>query len=97
MKISSRRPASVEAVVSDIRDKWSAEDLAFVKSGAYSPGAIWRRIRNEYGLWDPKCPLTAHWHEKPDERFIRDGIDFSVDHPDSVSERIENLLRESLQ
>jgi hypothetical protein len=87
----------VEAIVSDIRDKWSAEDLAFVKSGAFSMGAVGRRIRNEYGLWNPSCPLTARWHADPANRFIRDGIDFSVDHPDSVAERIESLLREQLQ
>lgn len=97
MKISSRRPASVEAIVSDILSRWSRDDLDFVREGILCYGAVGRRIRNEYGLWDPKCPLTAHWHEKPDERVIRDGIDFSIDHPDSVSERIESLLREQLQ
>jgi len=42
-------------------------------------------IRNECGLWDPDHPLTTHWHKFPEERDMRDGTDYSADHPDSVS------------
>jgi hypothetical protein len=84
-------------IVADILADWSSSDLAFVKSGRASLGAVGRRIRNEYELWNPQCSLTRRWHACPKERDIRDGIDFSIDHPDSVSERIENLLREALQ
>lgn len=45
-------------------------------------------IRNECGLWDPEHPLTTRWHKFPDERDIRDGVDYSEDHPDSVSMKI---------
>lgn len=42
-------------------------------------------IRNHYELWDPEHLLTTHWHKFPLERDMRDGVDYSADHPDSVS------------
>lgn len=49
-------------------------------------------IRNECGLWDPDHPLTTHWHKFPAERDLRDGVDYSMDHPDSVSMDIMKLV-----
>jgi len=42
-------------------------------------------IRNEFGLWRPDHPLTQHWHEHPEDHDVRDGCDYSNDHPDAVS------------
>ena len=55
-----------------------------------------RMIRNEYGLWDENHPLTTHWHKFPDERNIVEGVDYSVDHPDSVSMRIVEAAEKKL-
>lgn len=45
-------------------------------------------IRNTYGLWDKTHPLTTEWHTNPGSHDIRDGTDYSKDHPDSVSNEI---------
>ncbi len=54
-----------------------------------------RDIRNEYGLWHTH-PLTARWRsEGPND--LRDGVDYSIDHPDNVSGQIFERLIERLR
>ena len=96
MKIRSRAHdrTTLDGIVQAIVAEWSPEDLEFVRARRYDFGMIERRIRNEFGLWDPTHPLTAQWHAKPEERDVRDGIDHSVDHPDAISSAIHaDLLR----
>jgi len=45
-------------------------------------------IRNEFGLWQEDHPLTANWFAHPEKHDLRDGVDYSEDHPDAVSMRI---------
>jgi hypothetical protein len=45
-------------------------------------------IRNTYGLWDPTHVLTTNWANNPESRDMRDGVDYSNDHPDAVSNEI---------
>jgi hypothetical protein len=45
-------------------------------------------IRNSYGLWNPEHPLTTKWANDESSRDIRDGTDYSKDHPDAVSNDI---------
>jgi hypothetical protein len=45
-------------------------------------------IRNTYGLWNPEHPLTTNWANNEAGRDIRDGTDYSKDHPDAVSNDI---------
>jgi hypothetical protein len=49
-------------------------------------GTLGRTIRNEYKLWD------TNW--TPD---IRDGVDYSPDHPDQVSMRVLEEVWERLK
>lgn len=44
-------------------------------------------IRNFYGLWG-YSPLTKEWREHPEKRHIVDGVDWSKDHPEQISEEI---------
>ena len=53
-------------------------------------------IRNEFSLWATDHPLTKNWHQNPDDRNIVDGVDFSDDHPDSVSMRIMELVHKKI-
>lgn len=46
--------------------------------------AMCRHIRNQYGLWYDN-PLTRNWRENESGRDMRDGVDYSVDHPDNIS------------
>lgn len=59
--------------------------------------AIMREVRNEYGLWYDN-PLTEKWRTDESSRDIREGVDFSQDHPDNVSliiyKRIEEIAKE---
>ncbi len=94
---SQRRLDTVDAIVERILATWPAEDLKFVKDHpADMVGLVGRAIRNEFNLWDPTHPLTSHWHLHPEARNIVDGVDFSEDHPDAVSEAILTLLRRKL-
>jgi hypothetical protein len=56
-------------------------------------GAIKRWIRNMYGLWSIS-PLTKKWRTKEDSREIVNGIDYSKDHPDNISEVIFLRVKE---
>lgn len=91
-----RAQASIQAIASLILKEWSAEDLAFVKTGAYDFGMCARAIRNDYGLWEFDHPLTQHWHMHPEARNIVDGIDYSEDHPDAVSAEILGCVKAQL-
>ena len=55
-----------------------------------------RWIRNTYGLWYDN-PLTEKWRTDKASHDMRDGVDFSADHPDNLSAdiiaRIWELLR----
>lgn len=98
--IRTRHPilCTVESIVRHIELSWCSDDLNFVRTSTGDPfGLIARRIRNEFGLWKPEHPLTAAWHSFPNDRDIRDGIDYSLNHPDEVSASILKALRKSLQ
>ena len=98
MKIFSRHRGTTtfEGIVQTILDTWRKNDLEYLKEGSDPFGLVGRRIRNDFGLWDPKHPLTANWHSFPADRDLRDGIDYSVDHPDQVSAIVLNMVRERL-
>jgi len=54
-----------------------------------------RSIRNNYGLWHTH-PLTERWR-KEGANDLRDGVDYSIDHPDNVSGQIFARLIERLK
>lgn len=56
---------------------------------------ILRFIRNEYGLWHNN-PLTEKWRNQAESRDIRDGVDYSEDHPDNISVKIYDKVKEML-
>jgi hypothetical protein len=49
-------------------------------------------IRNSYGLWATTHPLTTKWHNDPSSHDIQDHVDYSLDHPDAVSNEILSSL-----
>jgi len=52
-------------------------------------------IRNEYHLWDKENPLTAQWfadNEAGQNKYLKDGVDYSPFHPDAVSNDILKYL-----
>jgi hypothetical protein len=53
-------------------------------------------IRNGFGLWESDHPLTTNWHMNVDTRNIIDGVDYSKDHPDSVSMKIMELVHKKI-
>ena len=96
MTIRTRHQITPQWIADRILQEWSAEDLAFLKSGQYDFGMCARAVRNDYGLWEMDHPLTQHWHMHPEARNIVDGIDHSEDHPDQVSAEILRVLRSRL-
>lgn len=48
-------------------------------------------IRNNYSLWYTS-PLTEKWRTDESSHDIREGIDYSEDHPDAVSASIIKAL-----
>ncbi len=57
--------------------------------------AVTREIRNEYGLWW-EHPLTEKWRTDETGRDIRDGVDYSKDHPDNISSQVYDRIKEML-
>lgn len=83
---------TVNAIVDQIIITWSQEDLDFVLAMPHDAlGLIDRRIRNDFGLWDSH-PLTEKWRTDESSRDIRNGIDYSPDHPDNLADEIRKVL-----
>jgi hypothetical protein len=87
--IYSKHLKSVEAIAQRFVESLPKSERDYLRTTPNDPfGIMGRYIRNEFKLWDPNHPLTAHWHLHPDAREIIDGIDCSPDHPDAVSAEI---------
>lgn len=107
MKISSRPLESVDRIADDFiakakeaRSLETEEYQAFIDTPvtslhAYHHG-LGRNIRNLYRLWEENHPLTAGWHAHPELRDIRNGTDFSKNHPDAVSMDIIRAIHRKL-
>lgn len=101
---SKRPPLTEQEMCDDVITKLSDEDIAWVRGerklhrieSIMVELNICRYIRNEYGLWHSH-PLTKRWRDNPNDRDIRDGVDWSEDHPDAVSHRVYELVTEKLQ
>lgn len=92
---------SVAAYADKIVDEIDAESAAALKTTPADQLAKYHHswgmsIRNEFGLWEQDHPLTKNWHQNPDNRNIIDGIDFSDDHPDSISMKIMELVHKKI-
>lgn len=57
--------------------------------------SLGRYIRNRYSLWGDS-PLTKSWRDNPNDRDMKDGIDYSDDHPDAISMAIIFRLHDTL-
>ena len=84
---------TVSAIADDIVDQLDPRSVEALKSMKKDelPGLHhgWgTAIRNHYGLWSPDNPITKNWHAYPEKHDMRDGVDYSKDHPDSVSMQV---------
>lgn len=84
--VSQLHPEDLEAIATNFS---SYEPMVRI----WSETGIMRAIRNEYGLWWDN-PLTEKWRTDEAGRDIRDGVDFSEDHPDNVSSVIYKRVKE---
>lgn len=84
--VSHLHPEDQEAIATEF-SAYEAMVSVWAESG------IMREIRNEYGLWHTN-PLTEKWRHNVRDRDIRDGVDFSEDHPDNVSAVIYKRVKE---
>lgn len=100
--------STIEEIAQDLVSQLHQDDIEAIATefSSYEPMVrIWsetgimRAIRNEYGLWWDN-PLTEKWRTDEAGRDIRDGVDFSEDHPDNVSsiiyKRVEELAKERM-
>lgn len=80
--------------VKDIADDFSSYE-PLIRS--LTTTGIMREIRNRYNLWTDN-PLTEKWRTDEASHDIRDGVDYSEDHPDNISsdiyDRIVELAKE---
>lgn len=83
---------TIDSIVADALKTMGPDDLIFIKRHPHDR-AVGMHIRNRYGLWDTS-PLTEKWRTDESSRIIEDGIDYSKDHPDAVSDRILKRLVE---
>jgi len=87
---------TIDAIVDHVLGTWSIEDLIYVAEMSHDfAGMVGREIRNSYGLWTDS-PLTEQWRTKPETRVIKLDIDFSEDHPDAVSAKVVQRLKERI-
>lgn len=99
---------TIDDVVDDMLFKLEKQDITYLLNPPttdankgdqleyiWGMSAFMRWIRNEYSLWHTH-PLTKRWREEgPND--LRDGVDYSSDHPDNVSGQIFDRLIERLK
>lgn len=95
---------TVESIAQEVIRLLSTEDRQAIANDfadfepmprVWAKSSVCRWIRNEFGLWYTN-PLTEEWRSWPDNRDIRDGVDYSKDHPDNISDTIYNRVVEIL-
>ena len=67
------------------------EDKEYVAAGHNDFDMVNQDIRHELKLWHTH-PLTRRWREDEASRDIREEIDYSIDHPDNISEEIRKAV-----
>jgi Domain of unknown function (DUF6794) len=87
---------TIDGIVDDIITKLSPEDKAYIANGTLRDAQMMHHgfgtwIRNTYGLWHDN-PLTERWRTDKSSHDIRDGVDYSEDHPDQMSGHIIEAL-----
>lgn len=94
--------STVEEIAQDMVNRLHADDIEAIATefSSFEPmikvwtvSGIMRGIRNDYGLWWEN-PLTEKWRTDESSRDIRDGVDFSEDHPDNISSVIYKRVKE---
>jgi hypothetical protein len=87
---------TIEGIVDDILKNLPDEDRVYIATaklndirGLHHTFGMW--IRNHYGLWSNN-PLTERWRTDESSHDIRDGVDYSKDHPDNLSDKIIERL-----
>lgn len=88
---------TIEEMAQDAITKIHPNDAVWVKECPTHElhHTLGRWIRNTYKLWDSH-PLTQNYFSYPECRDIREGIDYSEDHPDAVSNKIIKRIQELL-
>lgn len=94
---------TIESIVSDMEGRVGEKEARLLVSDPASTDdsfaklhcdiELGRFIRNRYGLWHTH-PLTEVWRTRPESRNIKNGTDYSKDHPDQVSRKIQDMLVE---
>ena len=82
---------TLEMVAQHFASTLVGEDRQYVASGKNDMDLVNRAIRNDYSLWYFH-PLTKNWRDNESGRDIRDGVDYSADHPDNMSEQIRERV-----
>lgn len=89
---------TIDQIVDDLMFKITPDDKQLLKSPStptnlqehWVRSSLQRWIRNHYHLWHTH-PLTERWRtEGPND--MRDGVDYSTDHPDNMSSQIVDVL-----
>lgn len=82
---------TVEDIVQDMQQHIDDDDKTFFATAVgldqvLGEMSLGRWVRNRYGLWNDH-PLTRRWRrDGPND--MRDGVDYSQDHPDNISRTI---------
>jgi hypothetical protein len=91
---------TIDEIVDDMMFRIEDQDKQMFINSDHSLEHAWieivlmRWIRNRYGLWHTH-PLTKRWREDgPND--LRDGVDYSSDHPDNISGVIYERFKERL-
>lgn len=98
--------STIEEIAQDMIKRLDPEEVKAIATNypilepltrIWAKTSIMRDIRNDYSLWWEN-PLTEGWRTDESTRDIREGVDYSEDHPDNVSsdiyKRIVELAKE---
>lgn len=93
--------STIDTIVSDIASKLSEADKVIIANGTLGDAkslhhSLGTWIRNTYKLWIDNS-LTEKWRTDESSHDIRDGVDYSDDHPDQISDYIIEVLWYKLQ
>jgi hypothetical protein len=81
-------------LLSPVPPRTSKDDFSGLER-IWAETSFLRWIRNQYGLWHTH-PLTQRWRDEgPND--LRDGVDYSSDHPDNLSGQIFERFKERLR
>lgn len=92
---------TIEGIANDVITKLHEEDQVYIAKKSLEDArsmhhSLGQWIRNTYGLWHENS-LTERWRTDESSHKLIDGVDYSEDHPDNISDLVIQLVWKKLR